>query len=84
MYATMQSMLPTTGLMIVKPDEIEQMMVAAMFLYVVILIPVAIGVFQWLWNITMPQVFNLNKITFWQAFRLLLIAGLLFNTGRIQ
>jgi hypothetical protein len=34
---------------------------------------------QWLWNITMPQVFNLNEITFWQAFRLILIAGILFG-----
>jgi hypothetical protein len=27
----------------------------------------------------MPQVFNLNELTFWQAFRLLLIAGILFG-----
>jgi hypothetical protein len=27
----------------------------------------------------MPQVFNLNTITFWQAFRLLLISGFLFK-----
>ena len=38
-----------------------------------------IGLFQWLWNITMPQVFNLKVITYWQAFRLLLIAGMLFG-----
>ena len=34
---------------------------------------------QWLWNITMPKVFKLSPITFWQAFRLLLIAGILFG-----
>jgi len=34
---------------------------------------------QWLWNITMPDVFGLKEITFWQAFRLLIIAGLLFG-----
>ncbi|MTI86194.1 MAG: hypothetical protein FH756_20450 [Firmicutes bacterium] len=34
---------------------------------------------QWLWNITMPDVFGLKVITFWQAFRLLIIAGLLFG-----
>jgi hypothetical protein len=44
-----------------------------------ILIPLLIALFQWLWNITMPQVFNLNAITFWQAFRLLLISGFLFR-----
>ncbi|KYH31964.1 MULTISPECIES: hypothetical protein [Neomoorella] len=37
------------------------------------------GLFQWLWNITMPEVFNLKRITFWQALRLLLIAGILFG-----
>lgn len=38
---------------------------------------------QWLWNITMPDVFNLKVINFWQAFRLLLIASILFGSGRI-
>ncbi|MDR8394290.1 hypothetical protein NC796_26260 [Aliifodinibius sp. S!AR15-10] len=34
---------------------------------------------RWLWNITMPDVFGLNQITFWQALRLILIAFLLFG-----
>ena len=37
---------------------------------------------KWLWNITMPVVFNLRNITYWQAFRLFLIALILF--GRPQ
>jgi hypothetical protein len=37
----------------------------------------ATAIFQWLWNITMPEVFGLREIRFWVAFRLLLIAGLL-------
>jgi len=41
------------------------------------------GLFEWLWNITIPQVFNLKTITYWQAFRLLLIAGILFGPARI-
>jgi hypothetical protein len=49
------------------------------------LIPLVFGIvialFRWLWNITMPQVFGLKTITFWQAFRLLLLAGMLFNGG---
>ena len=55
---------------------------------VFLLIPLAIivffilvAIFQWLWNITMPQVFNLRSITYWQAFRILLIAGFLFGGG---
>lgn len=54
-----------------------------------ILIGIGIGLFlllvwllKWLWNITMPTVFNLKAITYWQAFRLLLIAAILF--GRPQ
>lgn len=34
---------------------------------------------RFLWNITMPEVFNLKPINFWQAFRLLLIAFMLFG-----
>lgn len=37
------------------------------------------GLFQWLWNITVPDLFNLKRITFWQALRLLLIASILFG-----
>ena len=36
-------------------------------------------VLKWLWNITMPDVFKINKVKYWQAFRLLLIASILFS-----
>jgi succinate dehydrogenase hydrophobic anchor subunit len=55
--------------------------VAPVILLILILIPLVVALFQWLWNITMPQVFNLNTVTFWQAFRLLLISSLLFKSG---
>jgi hypothetical protein len=54
---------------------------AAGILLILILIPLVVALFQWLWNITMPQVFNLNTVTFWQAFRLLPISSLLFKSG---
>lgn len=47
-------------------------------------IPVAailIWIFQWLWNTTMPAIFPVPSLTFWQALRLLLIAGALFGGG---
>jgi hypothetical protein len=59
----------------------EPMMIGLAVLAALVLIPLLIALFQWLWNITMPQVFNLNTITFWQALRLLLIAAFLFGTG---
>lgn len=60
----------------------EPLMIGFAVLAALLLIPLAIVIFQWLWNITMPQVFSLTTITFWQAFRLLLIAAFLFGTGR--
>ena len=59
----------------------EPLMIAFTVLAVLVLIPLLIALFQWLWNITMPQVFKLTTITFWQAFRLLLIAAFLFGAG---
>ena len=44
-----------------------------------ILIAIGTAIFQWLWNITMPEVFGLKEVTFWQAFRILLLAGFLFG-----
>lgn len=60
----------------------EPLMIGLAILAALVLIPLMIALFQWLWNITMPQVFNLNAITYWQALRLLLIAAFLFGTGQ--
>ena len=54
---------------------------------IALLVPIVFGIvialFQWLWNTTMPQVFDMKAITFWQAFRLLLLAAMLFGGGAI-
>jgi hypothetical protein len=42
----------------------------------VFLIP---ALLHWLWNTTMPDVFALKPITYWQAFRLFVMAFLLFG-----
>lgn len=55
------------------------MIILWVLLVVPMLITIGTAIFKWLWNITMPQVFNLKMITFWQAFRLLLLAGILFG-----
>lgn len=51
---------------------------------VIFLVLLGTAIFQWLWNITMPAVFGLREISFWQAFRLLLIAGFLTSGGFIK
>ena len=54
----------------------------AIALIILSLIPTV--VFRWLWNMTMPDVFNLKIITFWQSFSLLLMVfmfGMILNWG---
>ena len=47
--------------------------------FVIALVAVLVLIFRWLWNTTMPQVFGIREITFWQAVRLLLLSGILFG-----
>ncbi len=37
--------------------------------------------FRWLWNSTMPDVFGVGSLSFWQAFKILLISSMLFGGG---
>jgi hypothetical protein len=41
---------------------------------------VAAALLEWLWNMTLPEVFGLSAVTYWQAFRLILIASILFGS----
>lgn len=56
------------------------------FLYTLGFVFIAAGLFflgvlllRYLWNITIPDLFNLKPVTYWQAFRLLIIVSLLFG-----
>ena len=51
------------------------LVVGLIFLAIVTLI------FRWLWNTTVPDVFGLKTLTFWQAFRILLLSAILFGGG---
>ena len=42
---------------------------------------IASAVLLLLWNMTLPDLFRLPTINFWQSFRLLLIASLIFSPG---
>ena len=50
-----------------------------LLLILVALFFVVPAILQWLWNETMPELFKLPDLTYWQAFRLLLIAGILIG-----
>lgn len=40
----------------------------------------AAALLQWLWNMTLPELFGVSAIRYWQSFRLLLIASILFGS----
>jgi succinate dehydrogenase hydrophobic anchor subunit len=40
-------------------------------------------VFRWIWNRTVPAVFDLKEITFWQAVGILILASILFGGHRV-
>lgn len=51
------------------------------FLGAVLILLLVAFILQYLWNITMPEVFNLKELSFWQSFRLLIICNILFGTA---
>jgi membrane-associated protease RseP (regulator of RpoE activity) len=44
---------------------------------------VFILVFRWIWNHTVPPVFGLREITFWQAVGILILASILKGGHRV-
>ena len=40
-------------------------------------------VFRWIWNRTVPAVFGLKEISFWQAVGILVLASILFGGHRV-
>ncbi len=38
-------------------------------------------IFQWLWNSTLPDLFGWKAVSLWTAFKLLLLAMLIFGGG---
>ncbi|KPU44442.1 hypothetical protein OXPF_19360 [Oxobacter pfennigii] len=45
----------------------------------IILLFLLSALLMWLWNITVTRIFNIREITFWEAFRLMIIAAILFG-----
>jgi len=42
------------------------------------------AILKWLWNMTMPDLFSLKEISYWQSFRLILISAILFSPGMVN
>ena len=47
-----------------------------------VIVAILVLAFRWLWNTTMPDVFGLKELSFWQAFKIMLLAGILFGGHR--
>ena len=67
---------------LVAPLEGSVDMFGFLALVVVPLFLIATAFFWRLWNDTIPEVFGLKRITYWQALRLFAIAALVLNLGR--
>jgi hypothetical protein len=52
------------------------------FLIALVLVAILTVVFRWLWNTTMPDVFGVKSLTFWQDLKILILAGILFGGHR--
>ncbi len=59
------------------------MTTAAAVAIVLVSFVVFVLVFRWVWNHTVPAVFGLKQITFWQAVGILLLASILTGGHRI-
>jgi succinate dehydrogenase hydrophobic anchor subunit len=48
-----------------------------------VIVAILVVIFRWLWNSTMPEVFGIREVSFWQAFKILLLAAILFGGHRV-
>ena len=49
-------------------------LVTTIFIYIFLC-----GLFYWLWNSTLPELFSFPRVNFWQAIKVILLATLLFG-----
>ncbi|MCP4284986.1 MAG: hypothetical protein GY792_11105 [Gammaproteobacteria bacterium] len=47
-----------------------------------LLFAIIVVIFRWLWYSTIPDVFGIREVSFWQAVKILLLAGILFGGHR--
>lgn len=60
------------------PFNITGVFIIAIFLWAIYTFIFG-ALLMWLWNITIPNIFGIRQISFWEAFRLIIIAAILFG-----
>jgi len=63
------------------PKVVEFISIPVIIIIGIFLVPF---IFMLLWNDTMPRIFKLSMISFWESFRLLLIASILFGNSWLK
>ncbi|MDD5687809.1 MAG: hypothetical protein PHE88_08270 [Elusimicrobia bacterium] len=62
---------------IIREIKMEALIVGGIILGVLCLIFGIAWLLKYIWNVTLPEIFNTKRISFWQAFRLMLIIAIL-------
>ncbi|AQS59404.1 hypothetical protein B0537_10080 [Desulforamulus ferrireducens] len=60
-------------------DSLFMHLIPRTIIFVIVVLTFLPWFFRWLWNTTMPEVFNLKPITYGQSFKLLLMSWILFG-----
>ena len=58
-------------------------LIKELFIYLINLFIGALIV-MYSWNYLMPDLFNLDSVSYWQALVMLILTGTLFKTGRVS
>jgi len=64
--------------------SMEGMVALVVVFWVAVSTLIAAAILKWLWNTTLPELFGFKTMRYWQAFRLLIIAQLLFGPAFVQ
>jgi len=59
-------------------------MVSVILLVIIAIFFIIAGALELLWNTTMPDIFDLKEISYWQSFRLILISTILFSPAMVN
>jgi len=76
------TLLSASLVQLVSPEYIPTVYYLALLVTFVIITLLFSGVLRLLWNTTMPAIFSLPQLTYWQAFRMLVMAWILFGVFR--
>ena len=82
--APMKNNLPLFSLIIIGVGLATSVLASPVPVIVTLLFLGAVALFQWLWNSTVSVIVGLRYITYWEAFRLLLLCWLVIGSALLS